>query len=109
MMAAHVLALVLVATAGALAFWQYEAWSARRAAEAVDLTVLTPVPITEAIGPDDPFPGDQVGQPVEITGTWLPEATVLVSDRELDGVTGFWVVTPLSVDSTGSAIPVVRG
>ncbi len=109
MLAAHLLALVLVATAGALAFWQYEAWSARRAAEAVDLTALTPVPLAEAIGPDDPFPGDQVGQPVEITGTWLPEATVLVSDRELDGVTGFWVVTPLSVDATGSAIPVVRG
>ena len=109
MLAAHVLALVLVATALVLAFWQYEAWSARRSAEAVDLTALTPVPLTEAIGPDDPFPGDMVGQPVELSGTWLPEATVLVSDRELDGVDGYWVVTPLSVDATGSAIPVVRG
>jgi hypothetical protein len=36
--AVHLLALVAVATAGALGFWQYDAWHSRREAEAVDLT-----------------------------------------------------------------------
>jgi cytochrome oxidase assembly protein ShyY1 len=51
-----------------------------------------------------------VGQPVILAGTWLPEATVLVSGRELDGRDGYWVVTPIDVsDPGGAALPVVRG
>ena len=42
-------------------FWQVEAWQERRAAEARDLTQLEPVPLTEVLGPDDPFPGDRSG------------------------------------------------
>ena len=31
------------------------------------------MPLTDVLGPDDPFPGDQVGQPVTLSGTWLPD------------------------------------
>lgn len=110
MLGAHVLMLVCVAVAGGLGLWQYDAWQQHRAAEAVDLTRLDPVPLADVMGPDDPFPGDRVGQPVEVTGTWLPESTVFVSGREVDGVEGFWVVTPLAVEGAGDpALPVVRG
>ncbi|MEV3854019.1 SURF1 family protein [Streptomyces sp. NPDC050095] len=34
---------------------------------------------------------------------------LLVPDRDLDGRTGFYVVTLLKVDGTGKALPVVRG
>ena len=64
---AHLLALVAVAAAAGLGGWQYDAWQERRAAEAEDLT-RQPVPLDEAIGPDDPFPGDRVGQPVDRRG-----------------------------------------
>ena len=108
--AVHLLALVLVGAAGLLGYWQYDAWQERRAAEAADLTQLAPVPLAAVLGPDDPFPGDRVGQPVIIDGTWLPEGTVLVSGREQDGRTGYWAVTPLAVGGPGDpAIPVVRG
>ena len=108
--AMHLLALVLVAVAGWLGAWQYGAWDARRAAEAADLTRLDPVPLDSVIGPDDPFPGDKVGQPVILNGTWLPEATLYVSGREHDGRAGYWVVTPLAVTgSADPALPVVRG
>ncbi len=109
MLGAHLLALVLVAVALGLATWQVLAWDARRTAEARDLTRLEPISLAEAIGPDDPFPGDRVGQPVVLEGDWLPGETVFVEGRESDGRSGSWVVTPLVDDASGSALPVVRG
>lgn len=115
MLGAHLLALVCVGIAVSLGYWQLDAWQRHRAAEAVDLTQLDPVPLAEVMGPDDPFPGDKVGQPVAVTGTWLAESTVFVSGREVDGVEGYWVVTPLAVGGPDEparespALPVVRG
>ncbi|MBD8868001.1 SURF1 family protein [Nocardioides donggukensis] len=104
----HLLALVLVGIAAGLGWWQADAWSQRREAEAADLTRVEPVPLADVLGPDDPFPGDRVGQPVVLEGTWLPEGTLFVSGRELDGQDGYWVVTPLEVPD-GAAVLVVRG
>lgn len=107
---AHLLALVLVAAAVGLGLWQYGAWQAHREAEATDLADVQPVPLQDVLGPDDPFPGDQVGHPVTIAGTWVPHGTVYVSGRENDGRDGYWVVTPLAVGGPdAAAIPVVRG
>ena len=78
----HLLALVLVAIAVGLGFWQLDAWQTRRTAEAADLTRVDPIPLDAALGPDDPFPGDMVGQPVIVDGTWLDRGTVFVSGRE---------------------------
>jgi surfeit locus 1 family protein len=108
--AIHLLALVLVGSAGWLGYWQLDAWQTRRASEAADLTRLDPLPLDEVIGADDPFPGDKIGQPVLLEGTWVPDGTVYVSGREHAGEQGFWAVTPLAVTGTGDpAIPVVRG
>jgi cytochrome oxidase assembly protein ShyY1 len=108
----HLLALTLVGAAGWLGYWQYDAWREQRDAEARDLTRATPVGVAQAIGPDEPFPGDRVGQPVIVGGTWVPDATVLVSGREHEGRDGYWVVTPITIDLQGpedSALPIVRG
>ena len=107
---ATALAAVLVGVAGWLGWWQLEAWQARRDAEARDLTALTPVGIEDVMGPDDPFPGDQVGRPVEVTGEWLPEGTFFVADRVVGDEEGYWAVVPLAVGGAGEpAIPVVVG
>lgn len=106
---AHLLALVCVGVAVGLGVWQYGAWQAHREAEAVDLTDAAPMPLAEVMGPDDPFPGDRVGQPVTVAGTWVPSGTVYVSGREHDGEDGYWVVTPLTVEGADAALPVVRG
>lgn len=107
----HLLGLVCVAVAAGMGTWQYDAWQTRRAAEQVDLTEAEPLPLTDVIGPDDPFPTAGLGRPVELEGTWLGDATVLVSGREdADGDPGAWVVTPITVGSaTAPAVPVVRG
>ncbi|WP_432477886.1 SURF1 family protein [Nocardioides sp. GXQ0305] len=100
----HLLVLVLVAVAVWLGSWQWDAWQARRDAEARDLTRVAPVPLAEVMGPDDPFPGDRVGQPVVLEGTWRDDGTVYVARGD-----GYWVVTPLDVGPGGAALPVVRG
>jgi cytochrome oxidase assembly protein ShyY1 len=106
----HLLALVLTAAAVALGIWQYGAWQAHRDAQAVDLTSARPVPLTAVMGPDDPFPGTDVGRPVHVSGTWVPDGTVYVSGRRRAGSEGYWVVTPLAVGGGRSpALPIVRG
>ncbi len=103
----HAVLVVALVAAGWLGLWQYHGWQDRREAEARDLTNLDPVPLADAIGPDDPFPGKYVGQPVEVRGTWVPDATVTISGRQHDGREGEWVVDFVDVD--GSLLPVVRG
>lgn len=107
LLAAHIIALLAVGAATWLGLWQLDSWRANREAEAVDLTQAEPVGLADVMGPDDPFPGDRVGQPVTLSGTWSTQGTVVISDRVRDGRLGEWVVTPLLVD--GAAIPVVRG
>lgn len=107
--AATALALVLVGIAGWLGWWQLEAWQARRDAEARDLTELTPLAIDEVMGSDDPFPGNEVGRPVDVAGGWLPEGSFWVSDRVQEGRDGYWAVTPLELTGTDTAVLVVRG
>jgi surfeit locus 1 family protein len=103
---AAVLALVLVGIAGWLGAWQYDAWQAHRAAEARDLTGVTPVPLAEVMGSDDPFPAPDLGRPVEASGEWL-DGGFWVADREHEGEAGYWAVVPLRVGD--AAVLVVRG
>ncbi len=105
----HLLVVLAILGTGWLGLWQYHAWETRRADAAVDLTTKTPIALTEAMGPDAPFPGRLVGQPVVLEGTWAPAGTVYVEGREYDGRDGYWAVTPLTVDGGDAAILVVRG
>ncbi|WP_460786888.1 SURF1 family protein [Nocardioides maradonensis] len=108
---AHLLVVLAVTAAGGLGYWQYDVWHQHRVAEQRDLTNAIPVPIDQVLGHDAPFPGDGVGQPVDVRGTWLTSATMLVQDRRDDrGRAGLWVVTPLTNGGPGApAVPVVRG
>ena len=115
MVALHLLALVATTAAVWLGLWQYDAWQARRDAQAQDIANAEPKPLAEVMSADDPYPGEAVSQPVRFEGTWVDGETFFVSGREQDGKRGYWVVTPVAV-STGStdaaggpALLVVRG
>lgn len=106
----HLLALVLVGIATGLGFWQLNAWQQHRTDEARDLTKVQPEPLDDVLGPDDPFPGRKIGQPVIVEGSWVPDATLFISGRENDGQSGYWVVTPVAVGQPDApALLVVRG
>ena len=105
--AAHLLMVVAVAATILLGIWQYHAWEAGRDADARDISDAKPLPLDQVMSGDDSFPGEYLGQPVTFSGTWLPEGTLYVADRDLDGKRGYWVMTPVLVGD--SAMPVVRG
>jgi surfeit locus 1 family protein len=104
---AHLLMVVALAATIGLGIWQLHAWQAGRAAAARDISDAKPLPLAKVMSGDDPFPGQYLGQPVTFAGEWLPKGTLYVSDRELDGKRGYWVMTPVLVGD--SAMPVVRG
>jgi surfeit locus 1 family protein len=106
----HLLVIVLVVAAVLLGVWQLDAWRTRRADAARDLSHSDPVALSSVMGPDDPFPGRSVGQPVTLRGDWVASGTVYVSGRDHDGHDGFWMVTPLAIGGGDhSAMPVVLG
>ena len=113
MLLLHLAGVAAVGTAVGLGLWQLDSWQENRTDHAAEMATLDPVPLEAVIGPDDPFPRDGVGRPVEISGEWLPEATVLVDQRLHEGRIGAWMVTPFVVCDTGcagaSAVPVVVG
>ena len=104
---AHLLMVVALVASILLGLWQLEAWQAGRAADARDLSQAASRPLGSVMKGDDTFPGQYLGQPVHLTGEWMPESTLYVADRDLDGRRGYWVVTPVLVGD--SAMPVVRG
>ncbi|SHL29970.1 SURF1 family protein [Actinacidiphila paucisporea] len=68
-----------------------------------------PVPLASLL-PDTraQLPSDASGRPVTATGRFDSSRQLLVPDRVLDGRNGYYVLTPLRLDS-GAALPVVRG
>lgn len=106
----HALGVIAVAASIALGVWQYDGWKAAREAEALDLTGLAPIPLAEALGPDDPFPADQVGRPITAEGHWLGESTLYIEGKVHEDEPGYWVVTPLAVGGPDDpALLIVRG
>ena len=95
----HVVALIAIVGTAWLGSWQVGAWQENREDKAASLRDASAVPLDDVLGPDDPFPGQDAGRPVQVRGEWLTQETVYV-----DG----WVVTPVRTPS-GSAVLVVRG
>lgn len=105
------LTLVLTGVAAGLGLWQLDAWQRERELNATDRTAQPAVPITQIMEPDDPMPGDGPGRPVALSGTWVPDSTVLVPDRTRGDQEGWWVataVTPTGQNGTDASIYVVR-
>jgi surfeit locus 1 family protein len=104
---AHLLVVAALVAAGWLGLWQYHGWQDRREDAARDLTNAAPLPLADVMGPDDPFPGSAVGQPVEVRGTRVTGSSVTITGRTHHGRDGVWLVDFLDVG--GSLLPVVRG
>ncbi len=67
------------------------------------------VDLTTVLTPHAEFPADASSRQVEATGAYAAHGQVLVADRRLDGVSGYWVITPFVVRSTDATIAVLRG
>ena len=54
-------------------------------------------------------PLSEVHRGVLLRGTWVPEHTVFLDNRQMNGKAGLFVVTPLRLESGGAVILVQRG
>lgn len=105
-----------IATMLSLGQWQWERSRPSDAAVAVDPTTvadLATLPqVAELVGVGEEVPEELVGRAVRLTGTWVPDRTLLVAERSGPaGATGRWVVTGLRTPAPGGdvVVPVVRG
>jgi surfeit locus 1 family protein len=109
-------ALVLVATLiGASLTASLGAWQLRRAAQKVALqTAIESRAQLPALSASDLARGaDEVEsqhfRAVRLRGRWVPEHSVFLENRQMQGRVGFYVVTPLQLEGLPQAVLVQRG
>lgn len=107
----HIFVLTLIVVMINLGFWQLRRLDEKQAinAQIEERSGGEPIPIDAVVSPDDPV---SVGEGVEwenvtASGRYDEEGQVLVRSRSRDGRPGFWVLTPLTDDST--SVAVLRG
>lgn len=107
--AALVFALALSWVFVLLSQWQFSTAESEPPPPAADTENVRP--LTEVFTPATDLMGKEADRMVTFTGAFDDGRTVLVEERLQDGETGWWVVTPMSVDGApgGEWIPVVRG
>jgi surfeit locus 1 family protein len=110
------LALAIAAVMSVLGVWQLDVYHSKTAAATAKRAEGAPVPLNTLFSIDEGLTSKAVGRKVTVAGTWGPAADQLfISDRRLGDKNGFWVVSPVMLDSTGSAdastgaVMVVRG
>lgn len=119
------LVLALASIFVGLSMWQVDrAQHKNEVLTAQDVDTLRP--FNDVLDAQVPMPQRLVDQRVSLTGSYLPDAQVLVTDRIHEGESGFWVVTMFEVagaqldeeaqlrspevaDDRPIAVPVVRG
>jgi len=106
--------LVLMALAILLGRWQWDRTQSILDAERA--AASQPIPVAEVYAgdpgtPSQPpadIPAEGIGRPVTATGTYVPGLQVAVTNRELDGAAGVWIVTGLRLPD-GQTVAVLRG
>ena len=105
---ALLLALGIAAAFAALGQWQVE-----RAVVQATVEVRPTEDVRPFAGlavPDEPTAQSATGQLVEVSGTFVPDDTVIVEGRLNDGVAGYWPVAHLEVtDGAAGGLPVALG
>lgn len=102
--------LVIAAVCARLGVWQLDRaqQSARQAEASAAAAAADAVPLEDVLAPQATFTGVADRRLVVAQGRFGADE-VLVPDRERDGETGLYVVTPFVVDGTGATLAVVRG
>ena len=104
-----VLVVVVVVTFVQLGFWQLHVAQDKGLAAALQQAhQAQPMAVATILAPQQPFPNSESGRPVTAVGTYAASGQVIVGPRRLQGHTGYWVLTPLTL-TTGAVLPVVRG
>jgi cytochrome oxidase assembly protein ShyY1 len=97
------LAVAIAAGMSVLGVWQLDVYRSKTEKATAQRAEAAPVVLQSLFSIDDGLPSKAVGRRVTVAGTWGPAADQLyISDRRQGDRDGFWVVTPLLLDSTGT-------
>lgn len=93
-----------------LGFWQWDRGHQRSALQ----QAIEAQAHTAAVGAREllAVPGGDthlVHRPVVLTGEWLPDRTIYLDNRQMNGIPGFYVVTPLRITGSQAVVLVQRG
>ncbi|MES2784668.1 MAG: SURF1 family protein [Pseudomonadota bacterium] len=100
-------ALIALAATVSLGFWQLGRAQDKLALQAAINERLAMPPMTsDALV--RPLP-EILHRTVVLRGTWLPDFTVFLDNRQMQGKPGFYVITPLRLEGTGQPVLVERG
>lgn len=104
------IALAFIVGAILLGRWQWdrtqEILASERAALSQPVAIESVFPAGTLLPAD--VPGEQVGRPVIVSGSYEPDMQTYVVNRELQGQPGVWVVTGVRLDD-GRVAAVLRG
>ncbi|MCK0115907.1 cytochrome oxidase assembly protein ShyY1 [Isoptericola sp. CG 20/1183] len=103
-------AVLLAALCVLAAFWQWHRYTDRQ--EQIDLVdanyAAQPVPLEELVaGPGSTLAADDVWRPAVVVGEYVPEDTVLLRNRPVNGTPGFHLLVPLRTELGGEPVVIV--
>ena len=89
-------------------------WQLRRAAQKQNLQLAIEAQSNQSVLKaqdlaDPKILADAVNRRATLTGVWRPQHTVFLDNRQMNGIPGFFAITPLTLDGTGQVILVQRG
>ena len=103
-------ALASIALTARLGFWQLDR-AAQKVAMQTALASRAQLPVlgAQALARTSAAADGQHYRRIDVAGRWLPERTVFLDNRQMDGRVGFFVVTPLLIEGSADAVLVQRG
>jgi surfeit locus 1 family protein len=104
--AATVITLAITASLGR---WQLDRAAQKEALQAtVDQRSALPALNEQALLSSSDLQ-DEIHRAVRLRGQWLPQASVFLDNRQMNGRTGFFLITPLQLTGSDQAVLVQRG
>jgi surfeit locus 1 family protein len=91
-----------------LGFWQLSRAAEKESRHAAIVAQMTAPVLDTAALLAQPARFEQLHQRVALQGEWLPEYTVYLDNRPMNGRAGFWVLTPLQLNAA-TRVLVQRG
>jgi surfeit locus 1 family protein len=102
-------ALMVMSLTARLGWWQLDRAAEKNALQAaIDSQAAAPELAADALPANEAESLRQRYRRVTLHGSWLPQHTIYLDNRQMRGLPGFFVLTPLKL-SGGSAVLVQRG
>jgi len=98
------------ATLGAyLGFWQLGRAAQKEALQSAMQQQAIKPQLTQHVFMNLSDVNEVLHQRVLLSGSWVPQATVYLDNRQMDGKVGFFVLTPLRLEDSDKVVMVQRG